>query len=256
MALLFFDDFVLGVDADLLNLGVEHALGFQPKALKLVAGQQFVVEGGSCVVLAFRMPPAFSTWESNSPVRCSRAFKEGVKWAMPVRSVAVFGTDMVSTVTATSGVEWSSWRMTWRPLSKSNSVNSIGEPRFGLQRKRPRPRLPGTGGESHVGKLNCKIATSGYLASWARAITKERKCKAKGRHFEGWWGADVFWQLSREGWPDIVRGAVAKSALPPAGRASRATPCGINTGFGDLATTRVDDLVGLQRNLLISRVRG
>ena len=31
---------------------------------------------------------------------------------------------------------------------------------------------------------------------------------------------------------------------------------GINTGFGDLATTRVNDLVGLQRNLLISHACG
>ena len=36
----------MGVDADLLNLGVEHALGFQPKPqLELVARQQLVVEG-------------------------------------------------------------------------------------------------------------------------------------------------------------------------------------------------------------------
>ena len=46
LALLFFDDLVLGVDADLLNLGVEHALGFQPKPqLELVARQELVVEG-------------------------------------------------------------------------------------------------------------------------------------------------------------------------------------------------------------------
>ena len=46
LALLFFDDFVLGVDADLLHLGVKHPLGFQPQAqFELVARQELVVEG-------------------------------------------------------------------------------------------------------------------------------------------------------------------------------------------------------------------
>ena len=46
LALFLFHHFVLGVDANLLNLGVEHALGFQPKAeFELVARQQLVVEG-------------------------------------------------------------------------------------------------------------------------------------------------------------------------------------------------------------------
>ena len=80
---------------------------------------------------------------------------------------------------------------------------------------------------------------------------------------EGWWGADVFWQLfaRRRGDPDIVPSGSRREnrTLPRL----LAGPClggdtlyGINTGFGDLATTRVDDLVGLQRNLLISHACG
>ena len=79
---------------------------------------------------------------------------------------------------------------------------------------------------------------------------------------EGWWGADVFWQLSHE--EGVTRTlsaeAVARIERCHAYLLERAsggdTLYGINTGFGDLATTRVDDLVGLQRNLLISHACG
>ena len=79
---------------------------------------------------------------------------------------------------------------------------------------------------------------------------------------EGWWGADVFWQLSHgEGVTrTLSEEAVARIERCHAYLLSRAsggdTLYGINTGFGDLATTRVDDLVGLQRNLLVSHACG
>lgn len=79
---------------------------------------------------------------------------------------------------------------------------------------------------------------------------------------EGWWGADVFWQLSREkGVPRTLSPeSIARIERCHVYLLERAagndTLYGVNTGFGDLATTRVDDLVGLQRNLLISHACG
>ena len=79
---------------------------------------------------------------------------------------------------------------------------------------------------------------------------------------EGWWNAGMFWSLSsndKNTWAlsqeDIRRMERCHAYL--AERASGGdTLYGINTGFGDLATTRVDDLKGLQRNLLISHACG
>ena len=79
---------------------------------------------------------------------------------------------------------------------------------------------------------------------------------------EGWWNAGTFWSLSsndKNTWAlsqeDIRRMERCHAYL--AERASGGdTLYGINTGFGDLATTRVDDLKGLQRNLLISHACG
>ena len=79
---------------------------------------------------------------------------------------------------------------------------------------------------------------------------------------EGWWNAGTFWSLSsndKNMWAlsqeDIRRMERCHAYL--AERASGGdTLYGINTGFGDLATTRVDDLKGLQRNLLISHACG
>ena len=69
---------------------------------------------------------------------------------------------------------------------------------------------------------------------------------------EGWWSAGTFWSLSsndKNTWAlsqeDIRRMERCHAYL--AERASGGdTLYGINTGFGDLATTRVDDLKGLQ----------
>ncbi len=79
---------------------------------------------------------------------------------------------------------------------------------------------------------------------------------------EGCWNAGTFWFLSsndKNTWAlsqeDIRRMERCHAYL--AERASGGdTLYGINTGFGDLATTRVDDLKGLQRNLLISHACG
>ena len=79
---------------------------------------------------------------------------------------------------------------------------------------------------------------------------------------EGWWNAGTFWSLSsndKNTWAlsqeDIRR--IERCHAYLAERASGGdTLYGINTGFGDLATTRVDDLKGLQRNLLISHACG
>lgn len=79
---------------------------------------------------------------------------------------------------------------------------------------------------------------------------------------EGWWSAEEFarlqsseevtWQLGPE-----TRARVEKCHAYLAQRASHGdTLYGINTGFGDLATTRVNDLAGLQRNLLLSHACG
>ena len=79
---------------------------------------------------------------------------------------------------------------------------------------------------------------------------------------EGWWGADVCWQLLHEEGVTRTLSPQAVSRIERChdyllGRASGGdTLYGINTGFGDLATTRVNDLVGLQRNLLISHACG
>ena len=79
---------------------------------------------------------------------------------------------------------------------------------------------------------------------------------------EGWWGADVFWQLCEEEGTTRTLSAEAVARIERChayllGRASGGdTLYGINTGFGDLATTRVEDLEGLQRNLLISHACG
>ena len=72
----------------------------------------------------------------------------------------------------------------------------------------------------------------------------------------------MFWQLSHEEGVTRTLSAEAVARIERChayllGRASGGdTLYGINTGFGDLATTRVDDLVGLQRNLLISHACG
>ncbi|MDA0728786.1 MAG: histidine ammonia-lyase [Bacteroidetes bacterium] len=79
---------------------------------------------------------------------------------------------------------------------------------------------------------------------------------------EGWWGADVFWKLQRERGTTWTLSQEAIDRVEAChvyllGRVEGGdTLYGINTGFGDLATTRVDDLAGLQRNLLRSHACG
>ena len=78
---------------------------------------------------------------------------------------------------------------------------------------------------------------------------------------EGWWSAETCWSLD----PDECTFDLSDEAksrieachgflLSKAGQGE--VIYGINTGFGDLATTVVDDLHGLQRNLLISHACG
>ena len=78
---------------------------------------------------------------------------------------------------------------------------------------------------------------------------------------EGWWSAETCWSLD----PDECTFELSDEAksrienchaflLSKAGQGE--VIYGINTGFGDLATTVVDDLHGLQRNLLISHACG
>ncbi|HCC63858.1 MAG TPA: hypothetical protein DEP62_01495, partial [Flavobacteriales bacterium] len=78
---------------------------------------------------------------------------------------------------------------------------------------------------------------------------------------EGWWSAETCWSLD----PDECTFELSDEAkarietchaflLSKAGQGD--VLYGINTGFGDLATTVVEDLRGLQRNLLISHACG